>query len=120
MFTLLQYDGAYDAFVADAESKVKGFRASIDQRLDRLAQFGAKAGPNVTKHLRDGIYECRAQRKRQQARLLWFYLKGKRIVVAVGVIKEKKVRPGDIDRALAIKKTLQGNPELINDLTQIH
>ena len=118
MFRLYQYQQAYDSFVLNLET---GLHAAVDQRLERLALLGGQAGPKVTKHLRDGIFECRAQRKRQQARLLYFYLKGMRIVVAVGLIKEgKKVPPAAIDRAIAIKSTLEVNPELLDDLTEIH
>ena len=117
MYDLYQYGQAYDSFVAGLD---KGLRAAVDQRLQRLSQFGPRAGPKVTRALRDGIFECRAQRKRQHARLLYFYLKGMKIVVAAGLIKEGKVPATDIDRALAIKRTLDQNPELINDLTEIH
>lgn len=119
MYALYQYRNAYDHFIAGIAADV-GLCAAVDQRLDRLALLGPRAGPKVTEHLRDGIFACRAQRKRQQARLLYFYLKGMRIVVAVGVVKEKKVPPSAIDHALAIKKAIEENPELANEITPIH
>lgn len=117
-YTLLQYRGAYDTFVATLDGK---FKTSVEQRLKRLADHGAGAGANVTKKLRDGIYECRAQRERQQARLIWFYMKGKRIIVTVGFIKKKgKVPPLLIEQAIKIKKLLEDNPELLDEITEIH
>ncbi len=118
MYTILQYRGAYDSFVASLEDKK--LRAAVDQRLSRLAALGRNAGPKVSAPLRDGIFECRAQRNRQQARILWFYVKNMRIIVTAGVIKERKVPPDLIDAAIDIKKTLEEHPELLNDLTEIH
>lgn len=118
MYALYQYRSAYDDFISGIADK--GLRAAVDQRLQRLAMFGPKAGPKVTEYLRDGILQCRAQRKRQQARLLYFYLKGMRIVVAVGLIKESKVPESEIDKAIAIKRTLAEHPELIDEITKIH
>ena len=117
MYNLFQYQRAYDDFIAGID---KELAAAVDQRLQRLAQFGVKAGPKVTKALRDGIFECRAQRRRRQARLLYFYMKGMKIVVAVGLMKEGKVPEAEIDRALAIKRTLEQHPELLDEITQIH
>ena len=117
MFTLYQYQDAYDNFMAGLDTK---FRAAVKQRLHRLAKLGAKAGPKVTKHLRDGILECRAQRNRQQARLLYFYLKGRKIIVSSALIKEGKIPAAEIDRAISIKNTLEQNPELLDELTEIH
>ena len=117
MYTLLQYNGVYDAF---AKGLDKGLLASFDQRLERLALRGRNAGPKVSAPLRGGIFECRAQRKRQHPRALWFYMQGMKIVVAVCLVKEGKVPPAKIGRAIAIKRALEENPELLDGLTEIH
>lgn len=117
MYELYQYQLAYDNFVGSLDKK---FAAAVDQRLARLALLGPKAGPKVSAHLEGGVFECRAQRNRRQARLLWFYMKGMTIVVAVALVKEGKVPRAAINNALAIKTTLEENPELIDELTEIH
>ncbi len=47
-------------------------------------------------------------------------MKGMKIVVAVALVKEGKVPRAEIDKALKIKATLEENPELIDELTEIH
>jgi len=116
--TLFQYNGVYDEFIAGLDIP---FQAAIDNRLNRLSLLGQNAGIKVTKPLRDGIFECRIQSRRQQARLLYFYLKGRKIIVANCIIKKgSKVPTTEIDRAIKIKEALEQHPELVNELSEIH
>ena len=47
-------------------------------------------------------------------------MKGMKIVVAVALVKEGKIPRAVIDNALAIKAALEDNPELVDELTEIH
>jgi len=82
---------------------------------------GNLASRPISAPLKDGIFELRARAGKVQARLLFFFQPGKRIIFAVSTIKKKsKVPEQDIDKAKNIRDALLAEPELMDELTKIH
>lgn len=118
MWQLLQYRSAYDDLYRQCGEELK---ATIDQRLYRLRSLGNAARSPVSRKVGDGVFECRADAKRVHARLLYFFQPGKRIIIAIGVLKDQRRLPRKvIEKAEKIRATLLAQPELMDGLTEIH
>ena len=60
--------------------------------------------------LRDKIYELRATLQGVHYRLLYFFHGNTAAVLTSGIVKEDRVPPVEIDRAVARKKNFEANP----------
>jgi hypothetical protein len=60
--------------------------------------------------LRDGIYELRVRLGRKNSRMLYFFHKNIAAVVSHGLVKEQRVPPEEIDRAIAAKRRFGEDP----------
>lgn len=78
-------------------------------RVARLIEFGHELRRPEADFLRDGIYELRASYQGVHYRMLYFF-SGKAIVIlSHGLTKERDVPKGDIDRAVARKKSVEAD-----------
>ena len=84
--------------ITDLKLKAKVFRS-----LRLLATFGNQLGEPDTKHLRNGIYELRTKQGSNIFRNLFFYHRGKVIVVTNGFIKKTQKTP-EAEIALAERR----------------
>ena len=75
--------------ITDLKLKAKVFRS-----LKLLETFGNQLGEPDTKHLRNGIYELGTKQGSNIFRNLFFYHRGKVIVVTNGFIKKTQKTPG--------------------------
>lgn len=98
-------------------------QAAIDQRLDVLQTKGNLAGEPVSKYLTgtNGLLECRPRAGKQQARLLFFFQPGKKIVFVVAVKKDqRKLSKKDIKKAERRKRLIESNVEHADEVNNIH
>lgn len=84
--------------ITDLKLKAKVFRS-----LRLLETFGNQLGEPDTKHLRNGIYELRTKQGSNIFRNLYFYHRGKVIVVTNGFIKKTQKTP-EAEIALAERR----------------
>ena len=84
--------------ITDLKLKAKVFRS-----LRLLEAFGNQLGEPDTKHLRNGIYELRTKQGSNIFRNLFFYHRGKVIVVTNGFIKKTQKTP-EAEIALAERR----------------
>lgn len=80
-------------------------------RLVRLEMLGHELRRPEADFLRDGIYELRVSLQGRQYRMLYFFHGRVAAVVSHGLVKERKVPPREIDRAVARKQQFLTNPE---------
>ena len=80
-------------------------------RLARLEELGHELRRPEADFLRDGIYELRVSLRGLQYRMLYFFHGNIAAVVSHGLVKEQKVPPKDIDRAVERKKQFMANPK---------
>ena len=80
-------------------------------RLVRLGELGHELRRPEADFLRDGIYELRVSLRGLQYRMLYFFHGNIAAVVSHGLVKEQKVPPKDIDRAVERKKQFSANPK---------
>jgi phage-related protein len=80
-------------------------------RLARLEMLGHELRRPEADFLREGIYELRVSLQGQQYRMLYFFHGKVAAVISHGLIKEQKVPPREIDRAVARKKQFLMNPK---------
>lgn len=85
--------------------------ANCRVQLERLAAQGHELRRPAADFLRDGIYELRAKRGHVQYRMLYFFYGRNVAVIAHGLIKEDKVPPIEIKRALTRKNLFEANPK---------
>jgi phage-related protein len=79
-------------------------------RLKRLEDFGHELRRPEADYLRDGIYELRVSLQGVQYRMLHFFHGKSAAVVSHGIVKEQKVPPKEVDRAMQRKKKFMANP----------
>jgi hypothetical protein len=114
---LLQYNRAFDAFVAECTPEMLD---ALRPRLAQLAQKGNMATYPITEPLGDGLLELRAKWKRIRMRLLFGYLPGQRIVFVWGGTKDqRRLRPETIRRARVLLAEAIATQEKIN-VAQLH
>ena len=79
-------------------------------RLERLGEWGHELRRPEADLLRDGIYELRVGFGGVHYRMLYFFHGNTAAVLSHGLKKEKRVPPGEIDRARDRKKRFASNP----------
>jgi phage-related protein len=79
--------------------------------IEVLRQHGHELRRPLADYLRDGIYELRVRIGRVQYRILYFFQGKDAVVLAHGLVKEKRVRPADIELALARRREFQRDPD---------
>lgn len=116
MWTLLQFGTVFDDFYADCGEEMQ---AGIDQRLQVLLEKGNAAREPYSKHLEngEGLLESRPRAGKDNARLLFFFLPEKRIVIVAAVHKDqRKLNSGAIRLAKLRKKLIQDGLEEANEV----
>jgi phage-related protein len=79
-------------------------------RLHRLAELGHELRRPEANLLRDGIYELRVGLRGANFRMLNFFHGNLAAVLSHGLIKERRVPPAEIDRAIQRMKDYLKNP----------
>lgn len=79
-------------------------------RIRRLAALGHELRRPEADFLRDGIYELRVGLRGRNYRMLYFFHGAVAAVLTHGLIKEDRVPPKDIERAIRRKQTLEQDP----------
>lgn len=79
-------------------------------KMGRLAEMGHELRRPEADLLRDKIYELRATLQGVHYRLLYFFHGNTAAVLTCGIVKEDRVPPVEIDRAVARKKNFEANP----------
>ena len=75
-------------------------------KIERLAEMGHELRRPEADLLRDKIYELRATLHGVHYRLLYFFHGNTAAVLTSGIVKEDRVPPVEIERAIARKKKL--------------
>jgi putative component of toxin-antitoxin plasmid stabilization module len=76
-----------------------------------LARWTSGEGRPEADYLRDGIHELRVRLGTVNYRMLYFFHEDIAAVVSHGIVKEKRVPPKEIDRAITAKKLFEADPE---------
>jgi hypothetical protein len=79
-------------------------------KIERLAEMGHELRRPEADLLRDKIYELRATVHGVHYRILYFFHGNLAAVLASGIVKEDRVPPVEIDRAVARKKNFEASP----------
>jgi phage-related protein len=79
-------------------------------RIKRLRDLGHELRRPEADYLRDGIYELRLRHQTVNYRVLYFFHGNSVVVLTNGLTKEKQVAPGDIDKAIALRKRFDTIP----------
>lgn len=79
-------------------------------RLERLQQEGHELRRPEADMLRDKIYELRASLQGVHYRRLYFFHGNVAAVVSHGIVKEDRVPPVEIDRAVERRRRFETNP----------
>ncbi|MFH1117383.1 MAG: type II toxin-antitoxin system RelE/ParE family toxin [Pseudomonadota bacterium] len=80
--------------------------------LGRLETFGYELQRPDADYLRDAIYELRVGLEGVNYRMLYFFHGTTAVVVSHGLVKERKVPPLEIDRAIERKRRFEQNPSV--------
>lgn len=80
-------------------------------KIERLAALGHELRRPEADYLRDKIYELRIGLQGINYRILYFFHGNKAAVLAVGVIKEKRVPPAEIDKAVELREEFEKDPQ---------
>ncbi|MDR1068590.1 MAG: type II toxin-antitoxin system RelE/ParE family toxin [Clostridiales Family XIII bacterium] len=92
---------AYD-FINSLSVKM---RAKAAWEMTILSEMGTQIQKPYSKPIRDGIFELRIQAEGNGARVFYFFMIGKRIIVTNGFIKKTRATPQrEIALALKYKK----------------
>jgi phage-related protein len=87
-------------------------RAKCIEWIGLLRHNGHELRRPIADYLRDGIHELRPRFQKIQYRMLYFFYGRKRAVITHGIIKQTdKVPPGEINRALEMKKIYEEDPD---------
>jgi phage-related protein len=79
-------------------------------KIERLRELGHELRRPEADYLRDGIYELRVKLQRLNYRMLYFFYRDTAVVVSHGLVKEKRVPPKEIDRAVKHRARFEKNP----------
>ena len=79
-------------------------------RLERLKQEGHELRRPEADLLRDKIYDLRSSLQGVHYRMLYFFHGSVAAVVSHGIVKEDRVPPVEIARAIERRKNLESNP----------
>lgn len=78
--------------------------------LGRLEAFGYELQRPDADYLRDGIYELRVGLQGVNYRMLYFFHRTAVVVVSHGLVKDRKVPPLEIEKALERKNKFELDP----------
>lgn len=112
-WTLEQWDNEYNGFLDKCEEDL---RDALIARTFLLREQGNEARAPISKALvgEDGLFELRAKDKRVQARIIFCFMPGKRIVFLEGCYKEDKIPESSKVRARKRRKELlKGVPNVV-------
>lgn len=91
---------AYE-FLCDLPLKL---RAKAFKDLMLLEELGTQITMPYSKPMKDGLFELRIQQSNNNARVFYFFVVGKRIILTNGFIKKTQKTPErELDRALDYK-----------------
>ena len=85
-------------------------RAKCLLRIERLQEQGHELRRPAADLLRDAIHELRASYQGINYRILYFFYGSVAAVVSHGIVKEGRVPPIEIDRAIQRKKLFELDP----------
>jgi hypothetical protein len=77
----------------------------------KLRELGHELRRPEADFLRDGIYELRVRLQRVNYRMLYFFHRDTAVVLSYGLLKERRVPPKEIDRAVKHRAKFEENPE---------
>ncbi len=84
-------------FILDCEPKM---RSKIFQIIDLLGRNGPSLRMPYSKYLSDGIFEIRIKQGSDHSRILYFFIKDRRIVLTNSFVKKSKRTPSrEIEKA---------------------
>ncbi|MCL2054298.1 MAG: type II toxin-antitoxin system RelE/ParE family toxin [Oscillospiraceae bacterium] len=85
-------DGVFPAndFIESLDSKMK---AKFYILVKLLKEYGNTLREPYSKHLEDGIFELRAKQGTDIARVLYFFIIGKKIILTNGFVKKTQKTP---------------------------
>lgn len=100
------------AFIKSLNMKLK---AKVYRELNLLKENGNDLREPHTKYLRDGIYELRIKQGSNIARILYFFVSGKKIILTNAFIKKSKNIPKqEFEKAVISKIDYEKNVEKEN------
>ena len=79
-------------------------------RIDELREFGAKLHRPIADYLDRGIYELRLSYGNLNYRILYAFVGQNIALLTNGLVKEKRVPPGEIRLAVKRKQAYESNP----------
>ncbi len=97
-----------DEWLDSLQSKA---RAKCVVGIARLEALGHELRRPEADYLKDGIYELRVGYLGVNYRLLYFFFAKAAVVLSHGLVKEQRVPPGEIERALTRKARFEEDPE---------
>jgi phage-related protein len=80
-------------------------------KIERLRELGHELRRPEADYLRDGIYELRVRLGTVNYRMLYFFHRNFAAVVSHGLVKEQRVPPKEIDRAVTAKDRFAHDPK---------
>ncbi|MDO5118133.1 MAG: type II toxin-antitoxin system RelE/ParE family toxin [Eggerthellaceae bacterium] len=87
-------------------------RVKILGRIALLEEYGPKLGMPFSRHLDDGIFELRTVCGNDAARILFFFVVGKRIILTHGFVKKTQRTPSrEIKRAKKMRSDWRSRNE---------
>lgn len=86
-------------------------RAKCRVRIERLAELGHELRRPEADLLRDKIYELRASLQGVHYRLLYFFHGTTAAVLTSGIVKEDRIPPAEIERALGRRRKFEASPQ---------
>ena len=90
-----------EMFIDSLDNKMK---AKAFGRLELLERYGSQLGMPFSRFLGDGIFELRVEQGNDNARILYFFVAGKRVILTHGFVKKTRKTPRrEIDRAKSMR-----------------
>jgi len=81
-------------------------------RMRRLQELGHELRRPEADFVRDGIYELRVGFSGSNYRMLYFFHGGTAAIISHGIVKERRVPPIEIERAVQRMRMFKANPSL--------
>ncbi|MDG2914480.1 type II toxin-antitoxin system RelE/ParE family toxin [Bisgaard Taxon 10/6] len=92
-------------FIDELQPKLK---AKALHDLDLLAEFGNRLSMPYSKSMGNGLFELRVTQSNNAARIFYFFMQGKNIVITNGFIKKmQKTSASELAKALEYKQDYQ-------------
>lgn len=95
--------------IEPAKEFMESLNAKMLAKVIRIIELLEEYGPNVrmpySKYLEDGIFEIRAKEGTNIARVLYFFVAGRKIILTNGFIKKTQKTPKDeVEKAKKYRK----------------